>query len=91
MQKKKCPILELIGLVAAAAAVVAAAVVVLPKVIAFVKDRFAKDEIDGMEFEFEEEPVFEEESEFVRPEPMETEAAKEEPETNTKDDIFEEE
>ena len=92
MQKKKCQILEIIGLVV----VVAAAIVVLPKAIKFIKDKIVKnkseeDELDDMEFEdelvfedelsfedegpFGEDSIFEETSEFVRPEPMEVDAA----------------
>lgn len=90
MQKKKCPILQIIGFVV----VVAAVIVALPKVIQFVKEKFAKDDVDDMEFEFEEE-----ESEFVKPEPMEKEPVKSEEdseeaaseENTAKDDIFVEE
>lgn len=86
MQKKKCPILQIIGLIV----VVAAVIVVLPKAIAFVKEKLAKDDIDDMEFEFEDE-----DSEFVRPEPMETESAGAEPVQEKmaakEEEIFEEE
>lgn len=89
MQKKNCPILQFIGFVA----VVAAAIIAIPKVICFVKERFAKNEVDDMEFEFEEE------AEFIKPEPMEKEAVKPKDESeeavsaeaDSKDDIFVEE
>lgn len=90
MQKKKCIILEIIGLVV----VVAAVIVVLPKAIAFVKSKFSKNDVDDMEFEFEDEFTFEDECEFVKPEPMKPEEVKEnaaEADVKMKEDIFEEE
>ena len=50
MQKKKCPILRIIGMIV----VVAAAIVIVPKVIKLISGKCAKDEVDDMDFEFEE-------------------------------------
>lgn len=79
MQKKKCPVLRILGIII----VVAAAIVILPKVIKFISGKCSKDEVDDMDFEFEDE--FEEmDSEAAPVEAAKVEKAKEE-------DIFEEE
>lgn len=75
MQKKKCPILRVIGKIA----VVAAAIVIVPKVIEFISGKCSKDEVDDMDFEFEEM-----DSEATPVETAKAEKVKEE-------DIFEEE
>lgn len=81
MQKKKCPILQLLGIVLA----VAAAVVALPKVVKWFSGKCSKDDVDDMEFEFEDK-----DSEFMKPEPMKSETV-ETKERTKEEDIFEEE
>lgn len=74
MQKKKCPVLCVLGIIV----VVAAAIVILPKVIRFISTKCSKDEVDDMDFEFEEMD-------------SETTSAKTEKVEKAEEDIFEEE